>query len=188
MAATLSEPLPSSLSVDAALDGYLSENGFTREGYDARWTDASFFGLPLVVPNTPKHRWAIMRHDLLHVLTGYGTDHAGEAEISAIEVRLALRDLGAYVGGIVLVGYGLGLATHHARTRAAYATAAGLRSIYGRDAPTYEAMLAMTVGELRAWARIPARGLATAPRKLHLRAPSIDGRPSTRRPPWRTSA
>ncbi|CAN5264056.1 hypothetical protein BH09MYX1_BH09MYX1_65540 [soil metagenome] len=167
----LTEPLPADLRVDDALDAYLAENGFAREGYDAKWTGASFFGLPIAVPNTRHHRWAIMRHDILHVLTGYGTDHAGEAEISAIEVKLALRDLGPYVGGIVLAGYTLGLSTHRRRTRAAYAAAGNLRSLYEGSAPTYEAMLAMRVGELRAWARIPERGLTTSPRALHLRAP-----------------
>src|SRR5438105_15281405 len=92
---------PAEWTVRQARDAYLAENGFTVDAYDAKWTDGSFLGIKLVVPNTPRHRWAIMRHDLHHVATGYGTDIVGEAEISAWELRRGLRGLGLYVGTIV---------------------------------------------------------------------------------------
>src|SRR5262245_33831674 len=73
-------PWPKDWTVEQARDAYLTENGFTIEGYESRWTEASLFGLPIYVPNTARHRWAIMLHDLHHVATGYGTDIAGEGE------------------------------------------------------------------------------------------------------------
>jgi len=85
------EPTPQ--SVESARDAYLARNGFTVESYSARWTPASFMGIPFVVPNTTTHRWAIMMHDLHHVTTGYGTDIPGEGEISAWELRRGLTGL-----------------------------------------------------------------------------------------------
>jgi hypothetical protein len=78
---SLHRPIGASVRVRDARDAYLAENGFTVEGYEAKWTEASLFGFRFRVPNTPRHRWAIMRHDLHHVATGYGTDLAGEGEI-----------------------------------------------------------------------------------------------------------
>jgi len=82
-----------STSVRAGRDAYLDENGFTVAAYDEPRTQASFFGLDFSIPNTPAHRRAIVLHDLHHVATGYGTDLAGEGEISAWELRAGLRGL-----------------------------------------------------------------------------------------------
>lgn len=98
--ASCEQPLPSNWSVEQGLNAYLEENGFTVKAYDAPRTPASFLGLRFSVPNTPRHRWAIMLHDLHHVATGYGTDPAGEGQISAWECRRGLRPLGLYVGSI----------------------------------------------------------------------------------------
>jgi hypothetical protein len=151
-----------------ALDRYLSENGFTRSAYDDRWTEASFFGLPIRVPNTRAHRWAIMRHDLHHVATGFGTDLLGEAEVSAWEMAAGLPHIGLYTQSIVrsLVGYGL--MAHPRRTLRAWRASRGT-NLY-LDRLPYEAALAMTVGELREALGVPAAGL-TGARALHPRAP-----------------
>src|SRR5215467_14616440 len=101
---TTDKPLPADWGVREGRDTYLAENGFTTAAYDVKWTDASFFGVRFRVPNTARHRWAIMLHDLHHVATGYGTDLVGEAEISAWELRRGLRGLGFYVGSIVAGG------------------------------------------------------------------------------------
>src|SRR5262245_47490792 len=101
-------PLSESMNVRAARDAYLEENGFTVDAYDERWTWATFLGVRFAVPNTAKHRWGIMLHDLHHVATGFGTDLAGEGEISAWELGAGglagLRALGPYVGSIVMSG------------------------------------------------------------------------------------
>lgn len=169
-------PYPASWSVRRARDAYLAENGFTLDAYDARWTDGSFLGIPMKVPNTNKHRWAIMRHDLHHVATGYGTDMIGEAEISAWELRAARR-LGLYVSTIVLLGALLGALRAPGRTFAALRAGRGARFLYdgllgdGEEAE-YEALLELTVGELRARLGVPERGLADHPRALHTYAPA----------------
>ena len=165
---------PADWTVRRALDAYLAENGFTVEAYDAKWTDASFLGIKLRVPNTKKHRDAIMLHDLHHVATGFGTDLTGEGEISAWEVRRGVRWLGFYVGTIVALGTLLGVFGAPRRALAAY-RAPG-RSLFNASTD-YDALLAMTVGELRAYLQVPSTGIASAPRRLHNYAPTA--RPGT---------
>lgn len=163
---------PASWSVRRARDAYLAENGFTTDAYDAKWTDASFLGVKLSVPNTRRHRWAIMRHDLHHVATGYGTDMVGEAEVSAWEIRAA-RTLGLYVSSIVLGGALLGLFRAPLRTLEAFRAGKRVRFLYrGPDSDAeYEALLNLTVGQLRALLGVPEDGVAKHPARLHDFAP-----------------
>ena len=173
---SLAETFPESWTVRRARDAYLAENGFTVEAYDDRWTSASFFGIPLKVPNTKRHRWAIMLHDLHHVATGYGTDLVGEGEISAWELR-GLRPLGIYVASIVMAGTLAGAVFAPRRALGAWRAARSARSLFelvppDANAPdAYEALLDLTVGELRARLGVPAEGLAREPRGLHDFAP-----------------
>lgn len=171
LVASRDRPLPASWTVEAGRDAYLRENGFTTQAYDDRFTSATFFGMTIKVPNTRRHRWAIMLHDLHHVATGYGTDPTGEAEISAWELRRGLRPLGLYVGAIVLAGALLGLVIAPRRTLAAWRTYLGDRSLFHEGPEGYDALLAMTVAELRAKLGLPEAGLATIPRALHQAAP-----------------
>src|SRR5207237_3640950 len=138
-------------SVRRARDAYLAENGFTVAAYDARWTPVSFFGVRFAVPNTRRHRWGIMLHDLHHVATGFGTDLTGEGEISAWEISGAPR-LGPYVGSIVAGGALMGLALAPRRALAAVSASRGGSSPFGlAEAPGgYESLLALTLGALRA--------------------------------------
>jgi len=167
------QPFPASWTVRRARDAYLAENGFTTESYDYTWTTGSFLGIELRVPNTRKHRWAIMRHDLHHVATGYGTDHVGEAEISAWELRAA-RELGLYVSSIVFLGMLLGLVRAPRRTLAAWRDGKTARFLYARPDcdDDYETLLDLTVGELRALMGVPEDGVAREPRALHDFAPA----------------
>jgi hypothetical protein len=168
----LDRPLPAEWNVSRALDRYLFENGFTREAYDAPWTPAEVFGLSLRVPNTRAHRWALMRHDLHHVVTGYGTDLAGEGEVSAWEAAAGLPHIGLYTQGIVRSLALWGLVTRTARTRAAW-SASGGRNLF-LDAIPYASALAMTVGALREALCVPVGGLVGA-RRLHSAAPVGEG-------------
>jgi hypothetical protein len=163
-----------------ARDAYLAENGFTVEAYDAKWTEASFLGIKLRVPNTRHHAWAIQLHDVHHVATGYGTDLVGEGEISAWELGRGLRGLGVYVGSIVLTGAAAGLLFAPRRTlRAWRASRAGgrARSLF-QSARPYAELLAMSVAELRLELGVPEGGVAEHPRRLHAYAPAP---PSTAR-------
>ena len=163
-------PLPASLRVREARDLYLAENGFTTEAYTSPKAHGSFFGLRIAVPNPPAHQRAIRVHDLHHVATGYGTDHAGEAELSAWQARRGLRRAGLYVTSIVLVNAAVGLVVAPGRTLTALRTAKGEGSLFNIP-DDYERLLQLTLGELRATLRIPATGLAMGERGLHAHAP-----------------
>jgi hypothetical protein len=163
-------PLSASLGVREGRDAYLAENGFTVEEYDAKVTKASFLGVEFSVPNTKKHREAIMLHDLHHVATGYGTDIVGEGEISAWELRRGLRGLGLYVGSIVIAGTLAGLALAPRRTIAAWRASDARGSLFQTPRP-YADLLAMSVGDLRRELRVPDAGVARKERRLHSRAP-----------------
>lgn len=160
-----------STTVREARDAYLAENGFTVAGYDEPKTEASFMGIRFTVPNTPRHRFAIMLHDLHHVATGFGTDIVGEGEISAWELR-HIRALGWYVGGIVALGAFAGAA---AAPRRAWAAFRGMRGKtlfeLARTEAEYEALLDLDVSELRRRLNVPPDGLARGPRHLHRYAP-----------------
>jgi hypothetical protein len=161
---------PTAQSVESARDRYLAVNGFTLEGYSARWTPASFLGIPFVVPNTRRHQWAIKMHDLHHVATGYGTDIPGEGEISAWELRRGLGGLGFYVGSLVVLGTLAGLVFAPLRTvRAFRASRRSGVSLFHQGRP-YEDLLLLDVRSLRAYLDVPAGGLGTT-HALHAYAP-----------------
>lgn len=153
------------------LQAYLEENGFTREAYDAPRTEGSFLGFRFAVPNPPRHRWAIMRHDLHHVATGFGTDPAGEGQLAAWECRRGIRPVGVYVGSIVVSAFLLGLIVAPLRTSRAWRASGGGRSLFHDDAPDYDELLGRSIGELRAMLQLPRIGLCTGERGLHSTAP-----------------
>jgi hypothetical protein len=166
-----SAPLPAELTVREGRDAYLTENGFQVEHYDAARTPASFLGIKFSVPNTPAHRRAIMQHDLHHVATGFGTDPAGEGEISAWEARHGLGPLDGYVRSLVLTGVLAGVAFAPLRTWRAFRAAGSSRPLFDQGLEGYDALLELTVGELRARLGVPHDGIATGLRGLHSTAP-----------------
>jgi hypothetical protein len=169
-------PYPREWNVKQGRDEYLRENGWTLEAYDAPVTEASVFRIPLRIPNTPQHRWGIMLHDLHHVATGYGTDLAGEAEISAWELRRGLRGLGGYVGSLVVAGFVGGLLVAPRRTMRAWRRGPGRESLF-QTRLTYEALLGLSVGKLRELLGVPSGGVAQGPQRLHSKAARLS--PST---------
>jgi hypothetical protein len=169
--APLDAPIPADFTVREGRDAYLWENGFKAEDYDLPRTPASLLGFTFSVANTPAHRRAIMQHDLHHVATGFGTDPAGEGEISAWEARNGLRPLDAYVRSLVLLGVFGGLAFAPLRTVRAFRAAAATSTLFECEDDDYAQLLQMTVGQLRAKLGVPRDGLATRPRGLHSTAP-----------------
>jgi hypothetical protein len=159
------------MRVREALQVYLDENGFTPEAYESPKTTGAFLGKEFSVPNPPSHRKAIRLHDLHHVATGFGTDHAGEGELSAWQARRGLRGVGAYVAMIVIINTSVGLLVAPRRTWTAFVAAGTGRSLFDRGVD-YESLLGRSVGELRALLGLPDEGLADAPRGLHAHAPS----------------
>jgi hypothetical protein len=165
------------LTVRQGRDAYLAENGFTIGAYDAPKTDAAVLGVRIQVPNTARHRWAIMLHDLHHVATGYGTDMAGEAEISAWEARRGLGGVGAYVAAIIVSGALSGVLVAPRRTARAWSLPVTTRSLFVENID-YPALLELTIGELRERLGVPQTGLSGS-RSLHAFAPSATARPAT---------
>jgi hypothetical protein len=166
----LDRPMPASWTVRRGLDEYLAENGFTTDGYESKWTEASLFGVGFKVPNTKAHARAIMRHDLHHVATGYGTDIRGEAEISVWEATKGLRGVGLYVRSIVWSIILTGWAIAPLRMLRAYRAASGRGSLFQID--DYDGLLDMTIGDLREMLGVPREGIATR-RDLHSKAPTL---------------
>ncbi|MFK7990004.1 MAG: hypothetical protein AB8I08_28550 [Sandaracinaceae bacterium] len=171
----LSSPFPAAWTVQRALDAYLEENGFGLKAYDDDWVSVTFWWLTFPFPNPASRKRAVRQHDLHHVATGYGTDPAGEFEISAWEVARGLRGLSLFVRGIVFSGYLAGLLLWPKRTRAAHRAGRedGPRETLFELAidGEYPAVLAGTVGELRARLGLPEHGIAGA-RGLHGAAPA----------------
>ena len=162
-------PLPSSMRIRDALAVYFAENGFDAGAYESATTTGSFFGRKVSVPNPPAHRRGIRLHDLLHLVTGFGTDHAGEGELSAWQARRGFRGMGVYVAAIVTMNAGVGVLVAPRRTWDAFRSAAG-PSLFATDV-SYESLVDRPLGELRRLLGVPERGVATLPRGLHVHAP-----------------
>ena len=101
---SLNETTPNDWSVRDGLATYLFENGFDTRQYDDDFVTVNFWGIRFTLPNPPNRKLAIRYHDLHHVMTGYGTDPIGEAEISAWELRRGIGVFGWYVRSIILSG------------------------------------------------------------------------------------
>ena len=153
----MSTPEVASLRMREALDQYFKLNGFTAEGYTAPTFTLKLLGIPFTFPSTAGRKRALPLHDFHHILTGYGTDWVGEAEIGAWELRAGCKDLAAYVlngGGVVI-----GLLLSPLRVWRAFRAARGQRTLY-REAESYQEMLELTVATLRTRLGIPREGLA----------------------------
>lgn len=173
LAQQLAQPFPASWPVQRALDTYLEENGFTTAEYDKSVIHVTFWWFTFPFPNPPSRQIAVRLHDLHHVVTGYGTDPAGEAEVSAWEFRRGVRVFGHFVRCIVTVGFFAGFFHSPRRTLAAWRAAFHPDKVPLQPASldVYEKLLALSVGELRARYGVPPEGIAGA-RELHYAAPS----------------
>jgi hypothetical protein len=138
-------------TVRAGRDRYLADNSLTLDGYAER-------GFPIYVG-----RWAVRLpnpgllhlHDLHHVVTGYGTGLVGEAEISAYELRAGCRSVMVHM---LCVGAILGaMFVAPRRIVRAWRRARGARTLYHTAIP-YEALLDMSVAELRRHLNLPPEG------------------------------
>jgi len=157
-------------TVGAALEGYLASNGFDTRAYEATTYEvdlAEVTGEVWTFPNTPARQRAIPLHDLHHVLTGYGTDVLGEAEIGAWELVAGCTSL--FLWWINLSAVAVGLLISPTRVVRAGMKAVGQRSLY-RHPVAYAALLQMSAAELREGLGMPAHGQADHEPRLHRRA------------------
>jgi len=150
---------PTTVTARQAVDLYLRENGFDESNYDEPRGNVSFLGVPFTIPNPPSRQRAIRFHDLHHVATGYGTDLAGEAEISAWELRAGLGSISVYVRALVSTALILGIFVAPLRMARAYRAGKGARSFFANPRPVHE-LYAMNVDELRRALGVPENGIA----------------------------
>ena len=76
-----------SISLEEAVEQHLRDSGFpTDGGINEKWVVAAIGPFRLCFPNTKARRRAVPIHDLNHMLSGYGHDLVGEAEIGAWEL------------------------------------------------------------------------------------------------------
>jgi hypothetical protein len=160
--------LPPDLRVSDARDRYLADNGFDVAGYRAPTFQVTVFWRTWTLPNRPARQRAVPRHDLHHVVTGYGTDLVGEAETSAWELRGGINSLFLWCFKLGAITIGLVLAP--GRVVRSFRRARGQRTLYA-DPAAYEDLIAMSLGELRARLGVPEDGLSDRPARRHVRAP-----------------
>jgi hypothetical protein len=168
---SLNQPLPETLSVREALDVYLSENGFTTEEYDLDVVKVTFWGFTFSVPNPPSRKLAVRFHDLHHLMTGYGTDPTGEAEISAWELRKGIHVFGIYVQLIIFFGTLLGMIHSPRKVWRAWNALKSSARLPSVSMERYEHLLMLNLGELRALYGVPSAGIPGR-RTLNENAPS----------------
>ncbi len=148
---------PDALLRREARDRFLSANRFQIQDCTAPTFTVKICGVALKLPNTEARKRAVPIHDLHHVLTGYRPDWIGEAEIGAWEIRTGCASLTVYGLNGSAVAFGLFISP--ARVWCAPKSAKGQRALC-RDPAPYDALLEMTVGELRKRLGIQPRGPA----------------------------
>ena len=117
---------------------YFEQNGFgPTGGYEEDWVHFTFFSIPFPIPNTKGRKRVVGRHDLHHILTGYGTDMAGEMDIGAWEVGAGCnREATAWLLNLGMMGLGAFVAPR--RTARAFLRGRRARSLYdGRPEADY---------------------------------------------------
>lgn len=139
---------PPELSLRDALGRYFADNGFPEDGgYGASWVTGRFGPIPFAFPNIEARRRAVRFHDLHHLVTGYGTDGPGEAEISAWEIATGCRSYWA-AWLLNLTGLAVGFLLVPRRAFEAFVRGRHSANLYaqGYDGP----LLDRPVGEVRA--------------------------------------
>lgn len=129
-----------------ALQDHLAEEGFPDDGGTTeRWVTIRIGPLAVCIPNLAVRRKATPPHDLNHVVSGYGHDLLGEAEIGAWELG---GGCGRYVAAWVLTASALvpGVARAPRRMFAAFVRGRHTGNLFTRD---YTALLDVPLDEVR---------------------------------------
>jgi hypothetical protein len=136
-------------TVGEARSSYFARAGFPPDGgYAASFVKLGQLGpIPIGFPNTDSRRRAVAIHDLHHVATGYQTDWAGEAEISAWEIAAGCGPY-PFAWWINLQGMVMGWVVAPGRTWRAWVRGRHSRSLYGEGVS--ERLLTERVDALRA--------------------------------------
>jgi hypothetical protein len=123
---------PSDITVRETLQRHLADNGFPADGgVSDRWGVARVGPIPVCIPNIKARRNTIPIHDLNHVLSGYGHDAIGEAEIGAFELGGGCQ--GYWVAWLLDWGALLLGITRPKRLFAAFVRGRRTGNLYGKD-------------------------------------------------------
>jgi hypothetical protein len=120
-------------TVGEARAEYFARNGFSTAAYEDKWVHVRLFGIPVVFPNVRSRRRAIRFHDIHHLITGYGTDPRGEAEIGAWEIGATFPDRGLQFAAAWVLNtfmFTLGLAIAPRRVYRAFVRGRHCTSLY----------------------------------------------------------
>lgn len=136
----------SSLTLREAVEKHLADNGFPSDGgLSEKWAVIRLGPIPLCIPNIAARRRAIPYHDLNHVVSGYGNDDLGEAEIGAWELGSGCKDY--FVAWILnWSALPLGLRSPR-RLYAAFVRGRRSRNLYGAH---LDEVLDRSLGDVRA--------------------------------------
>lgn len=132
-------------------DRYLARNGLAIESYVAGKFPIYVWRWAVWLPNPG----FLPTHDLHHVVTGYGTGLIGEAEISAYELRGGCGSIMIFILCIGAIVFGMFVAPR--RIWKAWRQSGGTSNLYHTTIP-YEALLEMSVGDLRQQLGLPRQG------------------------------
>jgi len=135
------------LTLREALQEHLAAEGFRPDGNNSeRWVALGLGPLVLCLPNLKLRQRAMLPHDLNHVISGYGHDLIGEAEISAWELG---GGCGRYVAAWFMVRAGLvaGLALAPKRMFRAFVRGRRTGNLFSRD---FTQLLDFPLTEVRA--------------------------------------
>lgn len=135
------------LTLREALRDHFAEAGFSPDGGNSeRWVTLHLGPLVFCLPNLDVRRKATLPHDLNHVVSGYGHDLLGEAEISAWELG---GGCGRYIAAWFLTRAGLVYGAFLAPRRMFYAFVRGRRTgnFFTRD---FTSLLDLPLEEVRA--------------------------------------
>jgi hypothetical protein len=137
--------------VQVGRDRYLADNSLDLRSYSATDFPVYFWKWAVRLQNPG----LLPYHDLHHVVTGYGTGLVGEAEISAYELRAGCRSVMVFILCIGAILGGMFVAPR--RIWLAWKRAGGTRTLYHTTVP-YDALLEMSVGDLRQQLGMPREG------------------------------
>ena len=161
-------------SVRDGRDQYFEENGCSLESYRAPTFAIRFAGVLLRLPNTRRRQVVVPFHDLHHVATGFGTDFIGEAEQGAWELGAGCRWPQAYFLNSMASILGLFIDPRRVWRGFTYGLAGRTLYLQGYEFPRdYDALLVLSLTELRERLGIPDGGLAIHPHGVHADAPSL---------------
>ena len=135
--------LDSDPTLREALQRHLAESGFPPDGgVHDRWAVLRVGPVPFCLPNLAMRRRAMLPHDLNHVVSGYGHDLIGEAEVSAWELGSGCKD---YAAAWILAwsAVGAGVFINPRRTYGAFVRGRRTKNLFGADV---ERMMELPVG------------------------------------------